>query len=226
MTTADGPDAGVLASQREFYDLRAPDYLDDTWPDRRGRGVVDAGVMRAVVDAFRPTGDVLELACGTGLFTRELARHARSVTALDASPRMIERSRAEHQAENVHYVVADLFAWEPDRTYDDVFFGHWLSHVPPASFAGFWEMVRRCLGPRARVAFFDEGDRASGHDTVRLADGVPVAARTLRDGRTFDVVKVFWDPDELAARLRTLGWDVFIARVEPSSFYGIAVDAR
>jgi hypothetical protein len=29
-------------------------------------------------------------------------------------------------------------AWRPDRRYDVVFFGFWLSHVPLERFAAFW----------------------------------------------------------------------------------------
>ena len=67
--------AGLIASQREFYDLRAPDFGDDTVPDRRASGAPQSGLVPALVDEFAPTGDVLELACGSGGFTRELVRH-------------------------------------------------------------------------------------------------------------------------------------------------------
>jgi SAM-dependent methyltransferase len=47
-------------------------------------------VTRAL-DAFRPGGDVLELAAGTGWWTARLAPHARSVTAVDAAPEALAR---------------------------------------------------------------------------------------------------------------------------------------
>jgi len=84
---------------------------------------------------------VLELACGTGLWMVELAHHATSVTAVDASPEVLEINRArlrETGRENaVRYVEADLFGWRPDAAYDAVFFGFWLSHVPPERFEAF-----------------------------------------------------------------------------------------
>jgi hypothetical protein len=39
--------------------------------------------------------------------------------------------------ERVRFVAADLFTWTPDRRYDVVFFGFWLSHVPAERFASF-----------------------------------------------------------------------------------------
>jgi demethylmenaquinone methyltransferase/2-methoxy-6-polyprenyl-1,4-benzoquinol methylase len=199
----------IVAAQRAYYDERAPDYLVKSKPsDRAVRGWVPSALRIQLTDAFAPSGDVLELACGTGTSTQDLVRHARTLTCVDGSPRMIERNRAEVNDASITYVLADIFEWEPDRTYDTVFFAFWLSHVPDDRFDAFWDLVRRCLAPGGRVGFMDEDDRGGLHEPTALKDGVRVAQRTLADGRTFDIVKVYWRPDELEARLRALGWDV------------------
>ena len=217
--------ADLLASQRRFYDLRAPDFGDATVPDRRIHGDMASEVARDLVDEFAPSGDVLELACGSGRFTRWLVRHARTVTAVDASPRMLERNRREVGDDRVAYVEADLFDWWPDRRYDAVFFACWLSHVPPALFERFWNLVRSSLEPGGRVAFVDEDDRGAVKDDLHLVDEVPAAPRRLRDGRRFDVVKVFWDPTELQGRLDQLGWQVAVRRVGGTFLYGSGTPA-
>jgi demethylmenaquinone methyltransferase/2-methoxy-6-polyprenyl-1,4-benzoquinol methylase len=216
------PAAALIASQREYYDLRAPDFGDATRPDRIVPGFMDPATLRAVVDELAPRGDVLEIACGPGSVTRELVRHADSVTAIDASPRMLERNRTETGARSVRYVEADVFEWQPDRTFDVVFFANWLSHVPPSRFDRFWAVVRSCLGPEGRAGFIDEDDRAQSFDETGVVNGVPVARRTLDDGRWFDIVKVFWQPRDLTARLRTLGWSADVRRVAESFLYGSA----
>jgi demethylmenaquinone methyltransferase/2-methoxy-6-polyprenyl-1,4-benzoquinol methylase len=212
----------LLAEQREFYDLRAPDYANGTRSARAASGDMSREMCRALVDDFAPAGDVLELACGPGAFTRELVRHARAVTAVDGSARMLERNRREVHDDRVTYVEADLFDWQPARTYDTVFFGFWLSHVPPARFDGFWALVRSCLRPGGRVAFVDEDARGTGNDDLRVVDGVQVATRTLRDGRRYDVVKLYWDPAELQDRLRALGWQATVRRAGDTFLYGTA----
>ncbi len=75
------------------------------------------------LDTFAPTGDVLELACGPGTWTAQLIRHATHLTAVDASPEMLERAAAGVAGANVHFITADIFSWSPERTYDVVFFG-------------------------------------------------------------------------------------------------------
>lgn len=212
--------AGLIASQREFYDLRAPDFGDEAVPDRRVSGMMASELGGALIDEFAPNGDVLELACGNGAFTRELVRHARTLTAIDGSPRMLERNRREVGDSRVTYVNADIFDWYPERRYDAVFFGFWLSHVPPVSFDEFWALVRSSLRAGGRVGFVDEDDRGTMNDDIHLVENVPVAPRTLRDGRRFNVVKVYWDPTELQDRLSSLGWQVAVRRVGETFLYG------
>ena len=214
------PVAGLIESQREFYDLRAPDFGNSAVPDRRVFGNMANELARTLIDEFAPTGDVLELACGNGTFTRELLRHARTVTAVDASPRMLERNRREVADDRVVYVEADIFDWQPERRYDAVFFGFWLSHVPPVAFDDFWALVRTSLQAGGRVAFVDEDDRGSANDEIRLVENVPVAPRTLRDGRRFDIVKLYWEPSELQDRISSLGWQVAVRRVGETFLYG------
>lgn len=212
--------SNLLETQRRYYELRADDYGDRSKPDRKNPGLMEADWGRTLIDEFRPGGRVLELACGPGIYTGELARHADSVTAVDASPRMLERARLQVNDPKITYVEADIFAWHPDRLFDTVFFGAWLSHVPPSAFDTFWSLVRSCLAPAGRVAFIDEDDRATCYDDLRSIDGVPSARRTLRDGRRFDIIKVFWRPDELEKRLRSSGWDISVRPVGESYLFG------
>lgn len=205
--------AELLASQRDYYELRAPDYADVSRPsDRKSRGLLDSATLRQVVDDISPTGDVLELACGSGAFTRELVRHARTLTCLDGSPRMLELNREIVADARVNFIADDIFAWKPPRRYDQVFFGFWLSHVPPTRFDDFWDLVDRCLTPDGRAAFVDEDERGVTNERVHDPDGVPTARRRLSDGRTFEIVKVFWNETDLERRLATSGWQ---ARVRP-----------
>ena len=91
----------LLAEQIRYYRERAPEY--DAWFLREGRydrGETHReawfGEVREVEDALAqaaPAGRVLELACGTGLWTRHLAPAAESLTAIDASPEVIDVAR-------------------------------------------------------------------------------------------------------------------------------------
>jgi trans-aconitate methyltransferase len=108
-------------------------------------------VVKAL-NAFAPTGHVLELACGPGIWTAILMRHATRVTAIDAAPEMLALAKAQVGQHRVLFLQADLFSWRPERRYDVVFFGFWLSHVPPGNFDAFWSLVDDCLIPGAHFA--------------------------------------------------------------------------
>jgi demethylmenaquinone methyltransferase/2-methoxy-6-polyprenyl-1,4-benzoquinol methylase len=212
----------VLNAQARYYDLRAPDYGARTKAsDRAGRGLFPSELARHTFDDLRPSGDVLELACGPGpLFTSELARYADSVTAVDASPTALRLNQARVASPKVTYLEADLFAWSPERSYDFVFFGHWLSHIPATRFADFWELVSLCTSEHGRVGFIDEDDRAAWMDSDRPSEDAEVARRTLADGRQFDIIKVFWSPEDLQRRLRSMRWDVQINRLGDNFMVG------
>jgi hypothetical protein len=50
----------------------------------------------------------------------------------------------------------DIMRWTPDRRYQLIFFGFWLSHVPTARMASFFGTLRRSLTPSGQVIFVDE----------------------------------------------------------------------
>jgi SAM-dependent methyltransferase len=225
----------LLDDQIAYYRARAAEY--DAWWFRTGRfdrgtdnnaawrsevGVVETAVAEMLAK-MRPS-TVLELACGTGLFTRHLAPRVAAVTAVDASPEVIAINRSRVALPNVRYVQADLFAFESDTRYDCVFMSFWLSHVPHARFDAFWSMVRRALAPGGFAYVID-----SAHDPTSTAANHPtpdrhagIVTRKLDDGREFRIVKVFWEPAALADRLRALGFEADIGATARYFIYGSA----
>jgi demethylmenaquinone methyltransferase/2-methoxy-6-polyprenyl-1,4-benzoquinol methylase len=132
------------------------------------------------------------------------------LTVVDASPEVLELNRARTGRADVDYQVADLFTWQPEKEYDVVFFSFWLSHVPRGRFRGFWSMVRSCLSPGGRVFLIDNHDdpapAAELKDPYVLEYRQDRHVRQLEDGRSYNVVKVMYQPAELEALLAQLGW--------------------
>ncbi len=220
----------LLAEQANYYRQRAAEY-DDWWfrrgrydhgPDVNAQWFSDAAAVQSALDRFGPAGDVLELACGTGLWTDRLVANAARMTAVDASSEMLELCCARVKDPRVRYVHADLFAWEPDTTYDLCFFGFWLSHIPEERFEMFWEKLRRALGPAGRVFFVDSSrhDLASAVDHTLSAPGDPTMLRRLADGSEHRIVKRFYEPDSLKRRLADLGWEVEVNSTPAFFIYG------
>jgi 2-polyprenyl-3-methyl-5-hydroxy-6-metoxy-1,4-benzoquinol methylase len=220
----------VLTDMVDYYRARAAEY--DEWWERKGRydrgpeaNAVWFSEMRevfAALDALDLRGDVLELAPGTGIWTERLIRTADTVTAVDASEEMVAINRAKVGSERVSYVIADLFAWQPNRAYDGVCFGFWISHVPADRLDGFLRMVAAALKPGGKV-FFVDGRReptttATNHVLPEI--GEQVMTRILNDGRSYQIVKNFYEPTALAARCRAAGLDVDVRETATNFIYG------
>jgi SAM-dependent methyltransferase len=77
-------------------------------------------------------GRALDVGCGTGVFARRLAHHARSVEAMDRAPQMTAKARAlSTDVQNVHYLDADLAGYDLDtRRYDYITCIASLHHMP------------------------------------------------------------------------------------------------
>lgn len=199
----------LVAEQKRYYAERAPEY--DDWWYRRGRYELEPGPLarwqadvaeaEAALEAFAPGGGVLELAAGTGIWTRKLVRLADRVVAVDANAETLALNTAEAEL-----VRADVFAWEPREPFDLVFFSFWLSHVPEERFDEFWSLVRSVLDPGGRVFVVDSGSGDTAHTGIDQADGEET--RSLADGRTFRIVKRRWPPAELAERVAPLGFEL------------------
>jgi demethylmenaquinone methyltransferase/2-methoxy-6-polyprenyl-1,4-benzoquinol methylase len=179
-----------------------------------------ARIARLVAD-MRPTGTVLEIACGTGLWTEALAGHADTVTAIDAAPEAVAIARERVGSANVRFEVADVFSWRTAARFDVIFFSAWLSHVPMNLFDQFWLLLRPLLADRGRVLFIDEHIDVRDKETY-LTGSDEIVERRLRDGSTFRVVKNFVDPAMLERRLRGIGWECRIRRDGPDWVSGEA----
>lgn len=208
-------DRDILDEQIHYYRQRSTHYDEEgLYPGDHYAS--QSHLLEAALDRYRPSGDVLEIACGTGRWTQVILRHAGTVTALDSSPEMLAITAAKVQGPKVRLIEADVFAWVPDRRrYDCVVFANWLSHVPQSRFEEFWTTIAAALTQGGSVFFLDEADGPWRTEEFIEGSDVPLAIRRLRDGSTHRVVKIFWEPDALESRLRELGWAVTIQRLGP-----------
>ncbi len=224
----------LLQEQIAYYRARAAEY--DEWALRKGR--YDHGPelnqrWHDQVDEVRqallrcgPLESALELACGTGIWTQQLLRSSQRVHAIDAAPEMLAINRAKLLSDRVSYEQADLFAWRPQRQYDLVFCGFWLSHVPPQQMAPFLQQVAQALRPGGRFFLVDSRRAiyagASDHSLRDPFSDSILDERKLNDGRRFTIVKVFHEPDQLGASLEAQGLRPSLQLTDSYFIYGWA----
>ncbi|MBE7470691.1 MAG: class I SAM-dependent methyltransferase [Anaerolineae bacterium] len=235
----------ILEEQKAYYRARAQEY--DEWFYRRGRyhhgpehtqkWEAEAAEVRQALAEANLTGQVLDIAAGTGIWTQELIKTADHVTALDSSEEMVALNRARLQSDKVTYTLTDLFYWQPVMAYDGIFMGFWLSHVPPALLYDFIGTVAGALKPGGKLFFVDslpeptstakdmmEGvaKKLAQRETTSQVAGQENATMTrrLNDGREFQVVKVYYLPDDLADRLASYEISATVKQTENFFLYG------
>ncbi len=252
--TNDTNDA-ILREQIAYYRARASEY--DEWFLRQGRydrGVEEnarwfaeaaqvadllEASLRATQAADPPAGlNILELASGTGIWTERLLRHAARLTIVDSSPEMlaltqeriarVQAAQPELGTRQLNAIQADLFSWRPAARYDVIFFGFWLSHVPPDRFDAFWNRLRDGLAPGGRACFVDSlyTEQSTARDHQLEGADATTLTRRLNDGQEYRIVKVFYLPVELTARLASLGWRASIQTTPTYFYYGEAQETE
>lgn len=95
---------------------RFAEYYDKLhhFKDYGAQATVFAGLVRERHPAAR---SLLDVACGTGLFTEALGRHF-SVDGMDISAPMLARAR--RRLPDVHFIKADMTGFDMQRRYDVV----------------------------------------------------------------------------------------------------------
>jgi hypothetical protein len=137
---------------------------------------------------------------------------------VDASPEMLAIAAARVGDDRVRFVQADLLTWVPDRRYDVVFFGFWLSHGPPGRFESFWTLVAAGLKEDGRVFFADDAYRTP--DELIEGPSSSTIRRQLEDGTSYRIVKVPHRPPDLEQRLRRLGWHITVTSTSGPVYWG------
>jgi SAM-dependent methyltransferase len=94
---------------------------------------------------------ILELGCGAGYFTRELARSGAEIVAIDVSADLLEIAKANCSASNVCYEIQDACALTySDATFDSVVGSSILHHLEIESAL---REIRRVLKPGGAIYF-------------------------------------------------------------------------
>jgi ubiquinone/menaquinone biosynthesis C-methylase UbiE len=226
-------DDELLTEQIRYYDERAPTYeqlyfrqgryaVDD--PDLNQRWDRETAELERFVQMLGPRDAILEVACGTGLWTRFLAPQAGSIVAMDASAQMLARNRAWVGDPRLRYVRGDVFDWDTSARFDLVFAGFFLSHVPPSRWDALLAKVHRWLVPGGTFAFVDDTwAEGTPSPAERVAGGPDHAHVRHLDDATFAIVKRFYTPQQLEGLLRGCGFEATVASTGSLFLEGIAI---
>lgn len=190
----------------DYYRARAREY--ERVYEKQERQV-DLARLHSLVAAAFAGRRVLEVACGTGYWTRRIAPLAAAVTGCDLAPEALELARFHQPATHpATFVLGDAFYLETVAgDFDAGFVGFWWSHVLMAELPRFLRGLHRRLGVGSRVFIVDNRYVAgSNHPITRVdSDGNTYQRRSLADGSAHEVLKNFPSAAAVRAAVRGIG---------------------
>jgi len=119
---------------------------------------------------------VLELGCGAGFFTRELARSGADIVAIDVSPELLEIARSNCSAPNVRYEIQNAYELSyPDAGFDSVVGSSVLHHLETEEAL---REIYRVLKPSGTICFTEPNML---NPQIAIQKNVPWVKRKLGD---------------------------------------------
>jgi ubiquinone/menaquinone biosynthesis C-methylase UbiE len=128
--------------------------------------------------------NALEIGCGTGSFSRVLAKHSGRVLALDLSPNMIQVAKERSkQYPNIDFQIADAMTWEfPADQFDCIVSIATLHHLP---MEGILSRIKMALKTKGTMAILDLFQAEGLRDVFTGALAIPLNSvlGLIRNGR-------------------------------------------
>jgi SAM-dependent methyltransferase len=182
-----------------YYAARAREY-DSVYakPERQA----DLRQIERWLPARLSGETVLEVACGTGYWTRFIAPVAASVLAIDSAPETLRIAEQRVAVDNVVFRIGDAYALPAETPgFSAAFAGFWFSHVPLDRQREFLLGLSAALRPGALVVLLDNLFVAGSSSAIseQDADGNTYQSRKLDDRSTHRVLKNFPTEAQLCA---------------------------
>ncbi|MBP1931245.1 methyltransferase domain-containing protein [Ammoniphilus resinae] len=156
------------------------------------------------VDGMR----VLDVGCGTGAITRELAkqRDRIEVIGIDPSPIFVEKAKSLTQNENITYLVGDGKSLPfPGESFDAVVFHTVLCHVSSPEL--FLREAYRVLKKGGQLVIFD-GDYSLRSVAIGEHDPLQACIEIMKKYNCYDI----WLVRRLPALISSMGFDNLVVQ--------------
>jgi ubiquinone/menaquinone biosynthesis C-methylase UbiE len=125
---------------------------------------------------LKSSDKVLEIGCGTGYFTREIAKTGASITAIDISPDLLEIARKDVASANVVFAIANAYALDFENgSFDSVIGSSVLHHLEvEKAIVEFYKVLK----PGGLLSFTEPNMM---NPQIALQKNIPALKRKLGD---------------------------------------------
>lgn len=145
-----------------FWDKVASNYDNNT--DKVFKSANEK-VLTRITKYYNEEYNVLEIGCGTGYFTVEVAKAVKVIDAFDISEKMLQIARAkseEYKIDNINWILGDIQSLDKQKKYDIILAFNLLLYLEqPKLFiqtvydrlpeGGYFITVTDCLQEKFRI---------------------------------------------------------------------------
>ncbi len=143
---------------------------------------------------------VLEIACGTGYWTRLLSETAQSIIATDKVQQVLEIAKEKQYLCPVSFHIEDAFKLSfKNASFNGGLANFWFSHVPREKIDCFLTNFHRVLQKKSEIFIADNVYIPSigGELVIKKGDNNTYKRRKLKDGREYLILKNYYSFEDL-----------------------------
>jgi demethylmenaquinone methyltransferase/2-methoxy-6-polyprenyl-1,4-benzoquinol methylase len=198
----------------DYYAKRALEYEEIYLKSERQECINKTKVL---LKKYFVNKNVLEVACGTGFWTRVISEVSAKILATDINHEVMDIAKNKEYKCKVEFIQDDSYRLdEIKEKYDALFAGFWFSHIPKSKINEFFEVIEKKLHKNAILVFMDnmyvEGNSTpiSGFDD----EGNSYQLRKLKDNSRHEVLKNFYDEKNLKELFMKYADDIEISNFQ------------
>ena len=188
------------------------DYLSQVGHTHDGRPIpkehfetIVEGISRTL--DLAPTDSVLDLCCGNGLITHQIAQRVDRVVGVDFSRTLLDIAESDHRQRNVSYQQCNVLEMSPEilgtETFDKVLMYGALQHFTSGQLTALLESILRHARPRRIIllGFIPDSEKKwTLYDSPQKR-----MAHILRLARRRERMGTWWSPDFISECADRLG---------------------
>lgn len=193
----------IMADKKmvNYYNKRAPEYEQIYYrkvPERRKEIDDEASRLKEIVKGKK----VLELACGSGYWTKVMSETAENVTATDISLEMIAEAKKKDFICPVEFIQADMYKLPIEKnSVEFLAIGFWFSHEPKQDYEKYCSMINNLMRPDGQIWMIDNNPPAESDipDNSYLDEnGNNFKKRYLDNGDEYTILKNYFSENEIS----------------------------
>jgi 2-polyprenyl-3-methyl-5-hydroxy-6-metoxy-1,4-benzoquinol methylase len=197
-----------------YYEKRALEYENIYLKPERKEYIKKS---KELLKKYFDNKNVLEISCGTGFWTETISEVAKNILAADLNTDVLEIAKAKVYNCKVEFIQDDSYKLDKIKEkQDSLFAGFWFSHIPKSKIKEFMDVIYSKLNENALIIFMDNLYVEENNTPISRFDteGNSYQNRTLKDNSQYEVIKNFYEENELREYFNNYGKEIEITKLK------------